>query len=74
MFSHIASDVKTVFQSTSIADITVRCIYRLVDIGELETWRTLEKTIRICTKWYNAIPNGILDVDITNGCREYVPA
>ena len=68
MLAHIATDVKTVFQSMSVTDIAMSRMYRLVDMGELETWRTLEKTTRICTKWYNAIPNGILDVKVANEC------
>ena len=74
MFAHISNDVKTVLQSTSVTDIAMRRIYRLVDMGELEIWRTLEKTSRICTKWYRAIPNGVSEVGATNVRRDYVPA
>ena len=68
MLAHISTDVKTVFQSMSVTDIVMSRMYRLVDMGELETWRTLEKTTRICTKWYNAIPNGASDVNVANEC------
>ena len=36
-------------------------------MGELETSRTLEKTTRICTKWYNAIPDGMSEMGVANG-------
>jgi len=64
VFSQIVSDVTIVFQSMSVADIAMRRIYRFVDIGELETSRTLEKTTRICTKWYSAIPGETSEVGL----------
>ena len=64
----MVSDVTTVLQSISVADIAMRRIYRLVDMGELETSRMLEKTTRICTKWYNAIPGGMSEARVVNGC------
>ena len=66
--------MRIVPQSTSDTDIAMRRIYRLVDIGKSETWRTLEKTTRICTKRYSAIPNKISEVVVANGNRVYVPA
>lgn len=56
MSAQIATDVEVVPQRISVVDITIRRMYRFVDIGESETWRMLEKTTRICTKWNSAIP------------------
>jgi len=68
------SDVTTVLQSMSVADIAIRRMYRSVDMGELETSRTLEKTTRICTKWYSAIPEKMSEVGVANGRGNDVPA
>ena len=74
VFAQIVSDVTTALQTMSVADIAMRRMYRLVDIGELETSRTLEKTTRICTKWYSAIPDKISEEWVGDGRWNCVPA